>query len=79
LLLRSDPKANPLQIEIENPLARESIPKSFANQESKIPWEENGKGILVIAILLFQIRNPKSLDTTRLNPVISDFKPFFTF
>jgi hypothetical protein len=65
-----------LQIEIENPLARESIPKSFANRESKIPWEGKYKGILVIAILLFQIRNPKSLDTTRLNPVISYAKAF---
>jgi hypothetical protein len=65
-----------LQIEIENPLARESNPKYLAFQETKIPWRENCKGILAIAILLLQIRNPKSLDATRLNPVISYAKRF---
>jgi hypothetical protein len=74
-----NPKESPLQIEIKNPLARESNPKSLANRTSKIPWQGNCKGILAIAILLLQIRNPKSLDTTRLNSVISNAKRFAPF
>jgi hypothetical protein len=71
---QKNPKENPLQVEIGNPLARESNPKYLAIQESKIPWQGNCKGILAIAILSLQMKNPKPLDKTRLSPVISDAK-----
>jgi hypothetical protein len=70
------PRKIPCKSKLKISWSRESNPKSLAIQESKFPWKENCKGILAIAILLLQMKNPISLDTTRLNPDIFIAKRF---